>query len=95
MSYDTFKCFVFNALCSKAKQLRIVLRHGIRPDCLQIYLLVFSGVSSVNVHNFGLCELVWCDFDCQLHCLAKLLQLIDILLYALHMYNQGKMKWRN
>ena len=25
MSQDTFKCFVLNALCSKAKQLRIVL----------------------------------------------------------------------
>ena len=39
MSKDTFKCFVLNALCSKAKQLRIVLRHGIRPDFLEIHLL--------------------------------------------------------
>ena len=39
MSYDTFKCFVLNALCSKAKQLRIVLGHGIRPDFLEIHLL--------------------------------------------------------
>ena len=31
--------FVLNALCSKAKQLRIVLRHGIRRDFLQIHLL--------------------------------------------------------
>ena len=30
---------VLNALCSKAKQLRIVLRHGIRPDFLEIHLL--------------------------------------------------------
>ena len=26
------KCFVLNAMSPKAKQLRIVLRHGIRPD---------------------------------------------------------------
>ena len=38
MSEDTSKCFVLNALCSKAKQLRIVLIHGIRPDFLEIHL---------------------------------------------------------
>ena len=37
----SFKCFVLNALCSKAKQLRILLkRHGIRPDFLEIHLLL-------------------------------------------------------
>ena len=35
-----FKCFVLNAWCFKAKQLRIVLRHGIRPDFLEIHLLL-------------------------------------------------------
>ena len=35
----SFKCFVLNALCSKAKPLRIVLRHGIRPHFLEIHLL--------------------------------------------------------
>ena len=39
-SWDTFKCFVLNALCSKAKQLRIVLRHGIIPNFLEIHLLL-------------------------------------------------------
>ena len=39
MSQDIFKCFVLNALYSKAKQLRIVLRHGIRPDFCEIHLL--------------------------------------------------------
>ena len=39
MSQDIFKCFVLNAMCSKAKQLRIVLRHGIRPKFLEIHLL--------------------------------------------------------
>ena len=29
-----------NALCSKAKQLRIFLRHGIRHDFLEIHLLL-------------------------------------------------------
>ena len=38
-SWDTFKCFVLNALCSKVKKLIIVLRHGIRPDFLEIHLL--------------------------------------------------------
>ena len=32
-------CLVLNALFPKAKQLRIVLRHGIRPDFLEIHLL--------------------------------------------------------
>ena len=40
MSYDIFKCFVLNAMCSKAKQLRNVLWHGIRPDFLEIHLLL-------------------------------------------------------
>ena len=34
-----FKCFVLSVLCSKTKQLRIVLRHGIGPDFLEIHLL--------------------------------------------------------
>ena len=36
----SFQCFVLTALCSKAKQLRIVLRHGIRPDFFEIHLLL-------------------------------------------------------
>ena len=39
MSQVICKCFVLNALYSKAKQLRIVSRHGIRPDFLEIHLL--------------------------------------------------------
>ena len=35
-----FKCFVLNALCSIAKRLKIVIRHGIRPDFLEIHLLI-------------------------------------------------------
>jgi hypothetical protein len=34
-------CFVLNALSSKAKQLR---RHGIKPDFLEINLLLFHNV---------------------------------------------------
>ena len=34
----TFSNVFFNALCPKAKHLRIVLRHGIRPDFLEIHL---------------------------------------------------------
>ena len=40
ISYDTFKYFVSNAMCSKTKQLRIFLKsQGIRPDILEIHLL--------------------------------------------------------
>ena len=40
MFKETFKCFVLNALWSKAKQSRIVLRHGIRHNFLEIHLLL-------------------------------------------------------
>ena len=36
---DTFECFVLDTVCSKAKQLRFILRHGKRPDFLEINFL--------------------------------------------------------
>ena len=39
MSWNTFKCFVLNSLCSKAKQLRIVLCYRIRSNFYEIHLL--------------------------------------------------------
>ena len=46
----SFQCFVLTALCSKAKQLRIVLRHGIRPDFLEIHMLlkIYEHNNSAN-----------------------------------------------
>ena len=41
--------FCFNSLCSKAKQLRIVLRHGIRPDFLEIHLLYFFSSKNSSI----------------------------------------------
>ena len=39
---DTFKCFVLNVLCPKAKKYRIVLKHSIRPDFLEIHWLLVA-----------------------------------------------------
>ena len=45
-----FQMFCLNALCSKAKRLRIVLRHGITTHFLEIHLLWV-----LNLNHFIIC----------------------------------------
>ena len=51
MSWNTFKCFVLNSLCSKAKQLRIVLCYRIRSNFYEIHLLWKSTFLIVLRHK--------------------------------------------
>ena len=44
MSLDTFKCFAIEHNVSKAKHLRNVSSHVLRPDFLEIHLLLDSSV---------------------------------------------------